>query len=79
MFTPYPEAELSGMHYGYGVVIAEKFDEVRYYHGGGIQGFASAIERYPRSNICVVVLSNEEEVKSWELSASLAGLLLSKR
>src|ERR1044071_5299964 len=79
MFTPYPEAQLSGMHYGYGIVIAEKFGELRYYHGGGIQGFASAIERYPRSNICVVVLSNEEEVKSWELSASLAGLLLGKR
>lgn len=79
MFTPYPEAELSGMHYGYGIVIAEKFGELRYYHGGGIQGFASAIERYPKSNICVVVLSNEEEVKSWELSVSLAGLLLAKR
>jgi CubicO group peptidase (beta-lactamase class C family) len=77
MFTPYPEAELSGMHYGYGVVIAEKFGRLRYYHGGGIQGFASAIERYPESNLCVVVLSNEEEVKSWELAASLAGLLLS--
>jgi len=37
------------------------------------------IERYPKSNICVVVLSNEEEVKSWELSASLAGLLLNQQ
>ena len=79
MFTPYPETELSGMHYGYGIVIAEKFGQPRYYHGGGIQGFASAIERYPRSNICVVVFSNEEETKSWELSASLAGLLVNKR
>jgi hypothetical protein len=79
MFTPYPEAELSGMHYGYGVVIAERFGRLRYYHGGGIQGFASAIERYPESNICVVVFSNEEEVNSWELSASLAGVLLGKR
>ena len=79
MFTPYPEAERSGMHYGYGVVIAEKFGQPRYYHGGGIQGFAADIERYPKSNICVVVLSNVDEVKSWELAISLAGLLLSKR
>jgi len=76
MFTPYPEAELSGMHYGYGVVISEKFGQLRYSHGGGIQGFASAIERYPRANICVVILANEDEVKSWELAGSLAGLLL---
>ena len=79
MFTPYPEAELSGMHYGYGVVITEKFGQLRYYHGGGIHGFASAIERYPETNICVVVLSNEEEVKSWELAVRLAGLLLDKK
>ena len=78
MFTPYPEAVLSGMHYGYGVVITERLGQPRYYHGGGIQGFATAIERYPKSNVCVVVLSNEEEVKSWELATSLADLLLSK-
>jgi CubicO group peptidase (beta-lactamase class C family) len=79
MFTPYPEAELAGMHYGYGVVLTEKFGQPRYFHGGGIQGFASSIERYPQSNICIVVLSNEDEVKSWDLATRLAGLLLGKQ
>jgi len=60
------------MHYGYGVVITERFGQPRYYHGGRIQGFATAIERYPKSNVCVVVLANEDEVKSWELATSLA-------
>jgi len=53
---------------GYDVVIAEKFGQLRYYHDRALS----------KINICVVVLSNEEEVKSWELSASLAGLLLNQ-
>jgi D-alanyl-D-alanine carboxypeptidase len=78
MFTTYPEAAGYGAHYGYGVVISEKFGQPLYYHGGGISGFASAIQRYPKSNVCVVVLSNEEEIKSWDVATSLAGLLLDK-
>ena len=78
MFTRYPEAAGYGAHYGYGVVIAEKFGQPVYYHGGGISGFTSAIQHYPKSNICVIVLSNEEEIKSWEVATSLAGLLLEK-
>lgn len=78
MFTIYPEAAGYGAHYGYGVVISEKFGQPLYYHGGGIKGFATAIQRYPQSNVCVVVLSNEEEIKSWDVATSLAGLLLDK-
>jgi D-alanyl-D-alanine carboxypeptidase len=78
MFSIYPEAAGDGAHYGYGVVIAERFGQTLYYHGGGINGFTSAIQRYPKSNICVVVLSNEEEIKSWDVATSLAGLLLGK-
>jgi CubicO group peptidase (beta-lactamase class C family) len=78
MFTIYPEAANYGAHYGYGVVIAEKFGQPLYYHGGGINGFTSAIQRYPKSNVCVVVLSNQDEIKSWDVASSLAGLLLEK-
>jgi len=78
MFTVYPEAAGYGAHYGYGVVIGEKFGQPLYYHGGGISGFASAIQRYPESDICVVVLSNEGAIKSWDVATSLAGLLLDK-
>ena len=78
MFTIYPEAAGYGAHYGYGVVIAERFGQTLYYHGGGINGFTSAIQRYPKPNLCVVVLSNEEEIKSWEVATSLAGLQLGR-
>jgi CubicO group peptidase (beta-lactamase class C family) len=78
MFAVYPETSAYGAYYGYGVVISEKFGQPLYYHGGGIYGFTSAIQRYPRSNVCVVVLSNEDDVKSWDIATDLAGLLLEK-
>jgi D-alanyl-D-alanine carboxypeptidase len=79
MFTMYPETMLTyGAHYGYGVAITERFGQPLYFHGGGINGFATAIQRYPKSKVCVVVLSNDEEVKSWDIATSLAGLLLDK-
>jgi CubicO group peptidase (beta-lactamase class C family) len=78
MFAIYPETSINGAHYGYGVVITERFGQSLYYHGGGINGFATAIQRYPKSNLCVVVLSNEDEVKSWDVATGLAGLLLAK-
>src|SRR5262249_54494789 len=48
MFTEYPEAEHERQHHGYGVVISgQKFAKLLYYHGGGIEGFSSSIQRYP--------------------------------
>jgi len=37
MFATYPETLLKGMHYGYGVVLAERFGHELQYHGGGIK------------------------------------------
>jgi D-alanyl-D-alanine carboxypeptidase len=76
MFTVYPEASGYGAHYGYGVVISEKFGQPLYYHGGGGNGFATAIQRYPKGNICIIVLSNLESIKSWDIATEMAELLL---
>ena len=79
MFTVYPEAEgYGGQHYGYGIVITEKFGQSLWYHGGGISGFSSAIHRYPQSRITVVVIANSEGVKSWDVATGLAALLIGK-
>jgi Beta-lactamase len=67
-----------GQHYGYGIVITGKFGQPQWYHGGGIKGFASAIQRYPQSGICVVVLANAEFVKSWDVATGLAALLIGR-
>src|ERR1700682_3291911 len=37
MFAVYPETLFQGMHYGYGVVIAQKYGRQLYYHGGGVK------------------------------------------
>jgi D-alanyl-D-alanine carboxypeptidase len=80
MFTMYPEAVGYGsQHYGYGMVLTERFGQTEWYHGGGVKGFATAIQIYPESKVCVVVLSNVDSVKSWDVATQLAGLLLDKQ
>lgn len=78
MFTEYPEAVHEGQHYGYGVVISRlKFGKLLYYHGGGVEGFSSSIQRYPNDRVCIVILSNLATYKPWELGDHIASDLLS--
>ncbi|HLV86383.1 MAG TPA: serine hydrolase domain-containing protein [Candidatus Sulfotelmatobacter sp.] len=78
MFLVYPETVLQGMHYGYGVVLAERFGHALQYHGGGITGFQSVLQRYPELSLVIAVLSNEdsgddsEVVAPWTLGDGLA-------
>lgn len=73
MFTEYPEAVYQGQHYGYGVVInRQKFGKLLYYHGGGVEGFSSVIQRYQADGVCIVVLSNLDSYKPWELGDHIA-------
>lgn len=73
MFTEYAEAAHEGQHYGYGVVISRlKFGRLLYYHGGGVEGFSSSIQRYPKDRVCIVVLSNFDSYKPWELGDHIA-------
>ena len=79
MFSEYPEATHEGQHYGYGVVISRlKFGKLLYYHGGGIEGFSSSIQRYPQDRICIVVLSNLGTYNPWDLSDHIASDLFNQ-
>jgi CubicO group peptidase (beta-lactamase class C family) len=79
MFTEYPEATHEGQHYGYGVVISRlKFGKLLYYHGGGVEGFSSSIQRYPQERVCIVVLSNLDTYKPWDLGDHIASDLFNK-
>jgi len=60
MFTVYPETLIQGMHYGYAVSLAERFGHALQYHGGGITGFQSVLQRYPEVGLVIAVLSNED-------------------
>jgi D-alanyl-D-alanine carboxypeptidase len=73
MFTPYPETATQGQHYGYGVVITElKFGKLLYYHGGGVDGFSTSIQRYPKEQVCIIVLTNVGSLKPWESGDHIA-------
>ncbi len=73
MFTEYQEATHEGQHYGYGVVISHlKFGRLLYYHGGGVEGFSSSIQRYPGDRVCIVILSNLAPYKPWDLGDHIA-------
>lgn len=79
MFTEYSEATHEGQHYGYGVVISRlKFGRLLYYHGGGVEGFSSSIQRYPNDRVCIVVLSNLDSYKPWELGDHIASDLFNQ-
>jgi D-alanyl-D-alanine carboxypeptidase len=79
MFTEYPEATHEGQHYGYGVVISRlKFGRLLYYHGGGVEGFSSVIQRYANDRVCIVVLSNLGSYQPWELGDHIASDLFNQ-
>ena len=81
MLAIYPETVLQGMHYGYGVVLAQRFGHLLQYHGGGITGFQSVIQRYPDVGLVIAILSNVDEpgddspselIAPWTLGDELA-------
>lgn len=80
MFSVYPETVLEGMHYGYAVVLAERFGHPLQYHGGGITGFQSVLQRYPERGLVIAILSNvdpgedpaSEVTAPWTLGDGLA-------
>jgi len=77
MVDIYPETAAYGMHYGYGVVIGERFGHKLQYHGGGIKGFNSVLQSYPEAGMVIVVLSNLDSesssaLPSWTLGDGLA-------
>jgi D-alanyl-D-alanine carboxypeptidase len=72
MFSVYPETLLQGMHYGYGVVIAQRFGRLLYHHGGGVNGFETVIQRYPKERICIIVLENLDPSEPWTVADHIA-------
>jgi CubicO group peptidase (beta-lactamase class C family) len=69
MFTP----EKGG--YGYGWMIAKRFDRQLIAHGGGIYGFASHIARFPVDRVTVIVLSNVEGASASQIANDLAAIV----
>jgi CubicO group peptidase (beta-lactamase class C family) len=69
MFTP------EKVGYGYGWVIGRSFGRRMVGHGGGINGFATDIKRFPDDRVCVIVLSNLEAAPVAEIGDDLAAIV----
>jgi CubicO group peptidase (beta-lactamase class C family) len=72
MFTPYKG------DYGYGWFITKQFGRKVVTHGGGINGFATDIRRFPEEKLCVVVLSNVVTTPVSDVSRDLAAIVLNE-
>lgn len=69
MVTVYPETLIQGMHYGYAVSLAQRFGHAIQYHGGGITGFQSVLQRYPESGLVIAILANIDSADDSEVTA----------
>jgi len=63
-----------GHRYGFGWWVRKQWGHDIIWHGGGINGFSNALQRYPQDRMTVVVLSNSQTSPSAKLATDLAGL-----
>lgn len=75
MFKVYSETLLQGQHYGYGVVLAERFGKTLYYHGGGVKGFETVLQRYPKEHVSIIVMENLDPTAPWNVGDQIASYL----
>ena len=73
MTTPYRD------DYALGLSVFTQDGRTVVRHGGGIDGFATAMAYYPESELTVIVLSNVETVDAGRLARELATTALSER
>jgi len=73
MYTPFKEG------YAYGWQVTEGSDRTAYSHGGGVNGFCAYILRFPEQKICIVVLSNTEQIPVGQMADDLSAIVFGKR
>ena len=61
-------------HYGYGWSMGVQDGHERVSHSGGINGFATAMHRYPKDGLVTIVLSNFQAAQATPMANNLAGL-----
>lgn len=69
IFTPFKS------EYAYGWMVTKRFNRKSITHGGGINGFATTIDRYPDDRACVIVLTNLEGSPVAPTARDLAAIL----
>jgi len=56
----------------------KSLESLLWYHGGGVLGFSSSIQRYPRERVCIIMLSNLGPSKPWEFGDHIASDLFNE-
>jgi hypothetical protein len=73
MYTPFLD------NYAYGWLIKKDPKHPEFSHGGGINGFNTEIERYPKDKLTVIALSNLSTDSVGKMSADLALLAFGEK
>jgi CubicO group peptidase (beta-lactamase class C family) len=76
IFTPGPESEKPGAHYGFGWYIGEYRGLKEIWHSGTTRGFSTRIVRYPEKTFTVIILTNRNEAELSDLPHKIADLVL---
>lgn len=76
--TPYRLADGSDTRYGYGWSLGALQGSPTIEHGGSINGFQSILTYLPQEDLCVVVLSNNENNEPMDAASRLAGVAIGK-
>lgn len=63
-----------GHNYGFGWAVNPQSGHERISHGGGIHGFSTSLNRYPKDGLVTIVLSNFQAASANPLANNLAGL-----
>jgi CubicO group peptidase (beta-lactamase class C family) len=66
-------------NYGYGVYVNKLYNRRVVEHGGGIEGFANRIQRFPDDRVTVIVLSNVEGGPSGRITRDLAAIVFGEK
>ncbi len=67
------------MNYGFGIFVSQHFRQTPqtvYEHGGGINGFATAMKWFPDADLFVAVFGNSESARSGFVAENLAAIML---
>jgi CubicO group peptidase (beta-lactamase class C family) len=76
MITPETLEDGSPLTYGYGLSVGELGGHEKISHGGGINGFNTALAYYPGDDLTIVVLANTEGANPGSLERRIARAVL---
>lgn len=65
-------------NYGMGMMINTVFEQTKYWHNGGINGFSTHLAYYPKADITLVVLNNVETAPTARIVRGIERLLFDR-